>query len=77
MFNLYSLFVVQMSFCLIDDAKLRRFSAHYKLFLLFLSKAVDKEPLYGQIAQIPPIPVQTYREICVNLWFCSKNDDRD
>ena len=41
MFNLYSLFVVvQMSFCLIDDAKLRRFSPHSKLFREILLKCI-------------------------------------
>ena len=39
MFNLYSLFVVvQMSFVLIDDAKLRRILAHCNFFCRFLLK---------------------------------------
>ena len=42
MFNLISLFVAQMSFVLIDDAKLRRFSAHSKLFLSFFLKSIGQ-----------------------------------
>ena len=39
MFNLYLFLVVaQMSFVLIDDAKLRQFLAHSKLFLSFFIK---------------------------------------
>ena len=42
MFNLFSLFVAQMLFVLIDDAKLRRFSAHSKLFLSFFLKSIGQ-----------------------------------
>ena len=44
MFNLFSLFVAQMSFVLIDDAKLRRFSAHSKLFRSFFIKSIGQGP---------------------------------
>ena len=38
MFNLYSLVVVQMSFVLIDDAKLRRILVRRNFFCRFLLK---------------------------------------
>ena len=45
MFNLYSLFVVQMSFCLIDDAKLRRFLVSFQTFShFFYRKLWTKNP---------------------------------
>ena len=44
MFNLFSFFVAQMSFVLIDDAKLRRFLAHSKLFLSFFLKSNGQGP---------------------------------
>ena len=83
MFNLYSLVVVQMSFCLIElcskplsleiariafgsllaDSRFWRckvttvFGLIPNFFSLFLSKTMDKEPLYGQIGEIGLIPV--------------------
>ena len=83
MFNLNSLVVVQMSFCLIElcskplsleiariafgsllaDSRFWRckvttvFGLIPNFFSLFLSKAMDKEPLYGQIGEIGLIPV--------------------
>ena len=46
MFNLYSLFVVaQMSFVLIDDAKIRRFLVSFQTFsLFFYQKLWTKNP---------------------------------
>ena len=45
MFNLYSLVVVQMSFVLIDDAKLRRFLVSFQTFsLFFYQKLWTKNP---------------------------------
>ena len=39
----FSFFVAQNLFCLIDDAKLRRFSAHSKLFLSFFLKSIRQK----------------------------------
>ena len=44
MFNLFSCFVAQNLFCLIDDAKLRWFLAHSKLFLSFFLKSIGQGP---------------------------------
>ena len=45
MFNLNSLVVVQMSFCLIDDAKLRWFLVSFQTFsLFFYRKLWTKNP---------------------------------
>ena len=38
----FSFFVAQNLFCLIDDAKLRRFLAHSKLFLSFFLKSIGQ-----------------------------------
>ena len=40
----FSFFVAQNLFCLIDDAKLRRFLAHSKLFLSFFLKSNGQGP---------------------------------
>ena len=55
MFNLYSLFVVvQMSFVLIDDAKLRRFLVSFQTFShFFYQKLWTKNPFMDKSKKSP------------------------